>query len=600
MAPEATHAQPATRRTPRHDAGRKRRWGGFSTLAEGLDYAAKGGTGLNFHSPRGALAHVLPYGALRERALETAGRLRAAGARRGDRVGIVAETSPDFIVAFFACQYAGMLPCPMPYPMHIGGRDAYVERIAAMMRAAAVTLALAPEDLRGHVAEAAAMAGVPLMLSHGELASLPERRDAIAPFGPDDPAYIQYSSGSTSDPKGVLISQRAIGANTTGILRHGLKAREDDRAFSWLPLYHDMGLVGFCLAPVMGQVSVDYLATPAFARRPVLWLQLMSDNRSTVCYAPSFGYDLAARRVNGKAAELDLSGWRVAGIGGDMVRPEILAGFAGALRPAGFDPKAFLPSYGMAEMSLAISFADTDAPLKVDVVDQARYKLAHKAVAASPDAGPERTRAFVVCGRPLPGHELRITDKSGRILGEREIGHVEVRGPSLMSGYYRDPEATQAVMRPDGFMDTGDMGYLLDGEIVITGRAKDLILYHGRNIWPQDIEWAAERVEPLRSGDVAAFALETGGGREKVVVLAQCRLSSADERRDLLARLSAAVHQAVGVECEIVLIPPRSLPFTSSGKLSRAKARAMFLAGEIIPLKVPEDGGTPAPLAVNA
>jgi len=571
------------RRTVRHGPGQARRWGGFSTLTEGLDFAARGETGLNFHSPRGALETVLPYAELRERALVAAGKLAAAGLRPGDRVAIVAETGPDFMIAFFGCQYAGMLPCPMPYPMHIGGKEAYIARIAGMMRAAGATAALTPAALSAHAHQAAILAGVSIVLTHDELAALPERAGAIAPHGAGGPAYIQYSSGSTSDPKGVLISQKAICANTTGALRHGLCANEEDRAFSWLPLYHDMGLVGFFLSPLMGQVSVDYLATPAFARRPVLWLKLMSDNRNTSCYAPSFGYDLAAKRVNGEARNLDLSAWRVAGIGGDMVRHEILDAFARALEPAGFDPKAFMPSYGMAEMTLAVSFARLNAPVRLDTIDRAQLKMAHKAVpAGKADAGAART--FVACGKVLPGHEMIVVDENGQKLTGREVGHIWVRGPSRMDGYYRNDAATAQIMRPGGFMDTGDMGYMLDGEIVITGRAKDLILYHGRNIWPQDIEWAAEQVAPLRTGDVAAFAMAGSGGREAVVVLVQCRLRDMEERADLRGRIAAAVHQAAGVECEIVLVPPKSLPFTSSGKLSRARARAMYLSGEIVPL----------------
>ena len=571
----------------------ERRTGGFSTLIEGLEFAARTTSGFVFHTPRGAIDSILPYSELRARAEATAGRLAAAGLKRGDRVAIVAETAPEFMVAFFACQYAGVLPCPMPYPMHIGGKEAYIARIAAMMKAAGATLALGPEELRDHLERAARRACVARVMSHAELQALSPRPDAIRPFAADEPAYIQYSSGSTSAPKGVLISQRAICANTTGILRHGLAIRDADRAFSWLPLYHDMGLVGFCLSPVMGQVPVHYLATPAFARRPALWLKLMSDWRCTIAYAPSFGYELAARRINGQARELDLSAWRVAGIGGDMVRAEVLNFFTERLAAAGFDARAFLPSYGMAEMSLAISFAALDAPIRTDTIDRVVARLAQRAEPAPAEAG-DRARTFVSCGRPLPGHEVRVVDAAGDPLPERHIGHIQVKGPSMMDGYFRDPTATAEVMRPDGFMDTGDMGYLLDGEIVITGRAKDLILYHGRNIWPQDIEWAAEQVAPLRSGDVAAFAIDDaaeGGGR--VVVLAECRLSDAEARADLRRRISAAVHQAAGIECDIVLVAPHSLPYTSSGKLARARARAMYLAGEIAPLDDgPEADGT--------
>ena len=582
MAAEGNSANtPRLELLPRHVSGQERRFGGFSTLAEGLDFAARGGTGFNFHSPRGRLESVLPYRQLREQAIETAGRLAAAGVKPGDRLAIVAETGPDFMTAFFACQYAGIIPCPMPYPMQIGGRDAYVARIAAMMSAARARAALAPDDLLGHVSEAAALAGAPIVLTHAQLRELPSRAGAINPFGPSDVAYIQYSSGSTSDPKGVLISQRAICANTTGILRHGLGIGEEDRAFSWLPLYHDMGLVGFCLSPMMGQCTVDYLAPPSFARRAALWLTLMSDNRCTVSYAPSFGYDLAARRINGKAAELDLSAWRVAGIGGDMVRPEVLEFFAEALAPAGFDPKAFLPSYGMAEMSLAISFADLDKPIRTDLVDRARLKLEHRAV---PAGSPDNARVFVSCGKVLPGHEIKVVNKDGEPVGERQTGHILVKGPSMMEGYYDNPRATAEVMRDDGFMDTGDMGYMVDGEIVITGRAKDLILYHGRNIWPQDLEWAAEQVEHVRDGGVAAFAMEDEDGNDKIVVLVECRVSGGEKRAALRKEVAAAVHRAAGVECGIVLVPRGSLPFTSSGKLARGRARAQYLAGEITPL----------------
>jgi fatty-acyl-CoA synthase len=300
------------------------RLGNFDTLAKGLDYAARGETGYTFYSGRGAIEDVLTYAELRERARRSAHRLLNAGLRKGDRVAVVAETSPRFLEVFFACQYAGLVPCPMPYSMQIGGRDAFIDRLAGMMRSSAVSLAIAPDDLKPHLDEAAALAGGGAqVLVHDDLMSYPAHGATLTPMGKDEVAYIQYSSGSTSAPKGVLISQRAITANVRGILQHGLKITPEDRAFSWLPLYHDMGLVGFCLSPMMGQVSVDYLATTAFARRPGLWLKLMAENRCTASYSPSFGYDLAARRVTADMAGLDLSAWRVAGIGGDMVRHDV-------------------------------------------------------------------------------------------------------------------------------------------------------------------------------------------------------------------------------------------------------------------------------------
>jgi fatty-acyl-CoA synthase len=564
-------------RTPRANRRLALRLADFQTLTEGLDYAAEGVTGFNFYGSRGSLEHVLPFAALRRQALVTARRLLSLGLRRGDRVAAVAETGPEFMVAFFACQYAGLIPCPVPYSMHIGGKDAYVERVAGMLAAADVSAAVATAELKDDLRAAADRAGVGTVMTYGELQALPEAASKLEPFGPGDDAYIQYSSGSTSDPKGVLIGQKAVVANTHGIL-HCIGATARDRGFSWLPLYHDMGLVGFCLAPMMGQLSIDYLSTAAFARRPALWLRLMSENRCTTSYAPTFGYELAARRINGEARTLDLSHWRVAGIGGDMVRADVLESFAHALAVAGFDRRAFRPSYGMAETTLAIAFTDVGRSIRVDTVDRQALKTEGRAV---PGQASSATRSFVVCGKPIPGCTVEIRGSDGRALGQREVGRIFVTGPSLMAGYFRDPEATRAAIDEAGFLDTGDMGYWLDGEIVLTGRAKDLILHNGRNIWPQDIEWAAERVEPLRGGDVAAFAVEDAGGGDEVVVLVECRLQDAAESERLRREVSAVVHRGAGVECRVVMVPPKSLPFTSSGKLSRALARQRYLAGDI-------------------
>ena len=555
---------------------------GFSSLAEGLDYAAKGLTGFNFYSARGQLQTVLSFADLRRMSVVTARKLLSLGLKRGDRVAVVAETGPEFMAVFFGCQYAGLIPCPMPYTMYIGGKESYIERVAGMLAAAKACTVVTGEDLLGHISEGAARAGVFRVLTHSALQALPEAATKLEPFRADEQAYIQYSSGSTSSPKGVLISQRAIIANARAILREGLKLTPEDRAFSWLPLYHDMGLVGFCLSPMLGQVTVDFLATTSFARRPALWLKLMSDNGCTITYSPSFGYDLAARRINGEAITLDLSQLRVAGIGGDMVRSDVLENFATTLSVAGFRAKAFLPSYGMAETTLAISFTDPDKPIRIDSIDRNALKLQGRAV---PSRG-SNARSFVVCGRPLAESRVEIRDEQGKVLAERAVGRIFVNTPSLMSGYFHNEEATAASVAADGFLDTGDMGYWLDGEIVITGRAKDLILHNGRNIWPQDIEWAAEQIEPLRSGDVAAFAVEGDDGEDEVTVLVQCRLQDQAAMEALRHEVAAVVHRSAGVECRVVMVPAKSLPFTSSGKLSRAGAKQKFLSGEIAELNL--------------
>lgn len=569
--------------TIRSNAELDLRLGDFETLSEALDYAAQGQTGFNFYSSRGKLENVLTYSELRELALETGRRLLKSGLKRGDRVGVVAETTPEFMSTFFGCQYAGLIPCPLPYSMYIGGRDAYVERLQGMLQSADVSAVVASGEMIGQVREAASGVGTKIVLTHDELNALSAESVDLYPFLAGDVAYIQYSSGSTSNPKGVLITQKAIIANAIGILQHGLCVTSGDRAASWLPLYHDMGLVGFCLSPMMSQTSVDYLATSAFARRPLTWLKIVSDNKTSIVYAPSFGYDLAARRVNGSAGDFDLSSLRIAGIGGDMVRADVLQNFADAFAPAGFERNAFLASYGMAESSLAISFSPLDSEFEVDRIDRAHFKMSHKAVPVD-ETQPmhdERSRSFVLCGKALPGHEIVIRDDNGALLAEREIGHVMVSGPSLMAEYYNNQAATEEVLSDDGWLKTGDMGYMLNGQVVITGRSKDLILHNGRNIWPQDIEWAVEKIASLRNGDVAAFATEADDDDDQVVVLVQCRMRKELDCEELRREIASIVYRQAGVECDVVLVPPRSLPFTSSGKLSRAGAKLRYLSGEI-------------------
>jgi fatty-acyl-CoA synthase len=552
----------------------------FDSLSEALDYAALGETGLNFHSGRGTLERALSYRELRDRSLDAGRRLLATGLERGDRVAVVAETDPDFLSVFFGCQYAGLIPCPLPHTVYVGGKEAYMARVAAMLGAAKASALVANGDLTKLLGESAEGAGA-FVLTHEDLIALPAA-GTLAPFGPDDPAYIQYSSGSTSAPKGILITQRSVTANARCILRHGLVQRADDRGFCWLPLYHDMGLVGFCIAPMAGQGSVDYLATSSFARRPALWLRLMSENGTTITYSPTFGYDLAAQRIGADAHILDLSALRVAGVGGDMLRADRLAAFAAALAPAGFAPGAFLPSYGLAEATLAVSFGDLESEMEVDVIDREQFASAGVACPLTPEPGtkPERTMSFVCCGTPIPGHDLVIADAGGSALPDRVVGRVHVRGPSLMAGYYGRPEETAAVMQPGGFIDTGDLGYRVDGRLFVTGRSKDMILHNGRNIWPQDVEWAVERVDSLGTGDAAAFAMDVGG-REEIIVLVHCRTSVEAERSALRQAVADAVSATTGTPCVVHLVPPRSLPFTSSGKLARGEAKRRFLIGEI-------------------
>jgi fatty-acyl-CoA synthase len=336
-----------------------------------------------------------------------------------------------------------------------------------------------------------------------------------------------------------------------------------------------MGLVGFLLSPLAAQMTVDLMPTGAFVRRPLLWLDLMAKNRATISYSPTFGYELCARRGDGTREGLDLLAWRIAGCGGDMVRPGPLLGFAERYAAAGFSEKAFVASYGMAEATLALTMAPLGQGLRYDTVDVDRMERDGQ---VRPGTGP-RTRSFVRCGPVLPEHELEVRGETGTPAPERHVGRIFVRGPSLMRGYFGEPQASARVLGADGWLDTGDLGYLVDGEIVPTGRAKDLILLNGRNVWPQDLEWTAEsEVERLRSGDVAAFSIDEDAG-EQLVVLVQSRSSDPEVRSALAADVAALLRARHGVEARVELVGAHALPQTSSGKLSRSKARALFLAG---------------------
>jgi fatty-acyl-CoA synthase len=556
--------------------------GDFPTIAAALDFAATQATGVNIHSLRGELVEALTYAALAEQARALAGRLLALGLVPGDRIAIAADSDGDFLRAFFACQYAGLVPAPVPLPAPLGGKDAYVAHVRRMIISAQARIALAPPSLAAWFAEAAEDLG---LLYTGAVADLPatagERLPGQDPFGL---CYLQFSSGSTRFPMGVAVTQSALMANLVAVGEHGMSVRPTDRTVSWLPLYHDMGLVGMLLNSLAFQVSVDLLPTGAFVRRPGLWLDLISSRGGTITYAPTFGYDLATRRAGASAlANLDLSGWRVAGVGGDMIRPEPLRAFAAAYEKAGFDPRAFTASYGMAEATLGLTLTPLGQGLKTDIADV--DALERRGLAAAPTRPSARAREFALCGQVLRGHKLEVRDEAtGEVLRDRKVGRIFAAGPSLMKSYFGEPAETEKTISKDGWLDTGDLGYMLGGQIVITGRAKDLIIVNGRNVWPQDLDWTAEQEAPgLRAGDVAVFSVNDDGGEERVVALMQCRTTDTAARAAMAAEVGALLRARHGLEVAVVPTPPHSLPQTSSGKLSRSKAKALYVAGAFAP-----------------
>jgi len=557
----------------------------FDTLGDALDYAALGDKGMNFHDARADLVRAYPYREIAADARAQALRLVAEGVMPGDRVALIAETGPNFAAAFFAAIYAGALPVPLPLPTSFGGRDAYIDQIRVQLRSCEPKLVLSPEGLFAMVAESAAG----ICAAHDWSAYFAAQAPAteLPTAKSTDIAYLQYSSGSTRFPHGVAVTHEALLANLAGHA-HCMEAGHGDRVVSWLPWYHDMGLVGCMLAPLANQISVDYLATEDFARRPLSWLTLISRNpNNTLSYSPTFGYDICARRISASIdvrERFDLSRWRVAGNGADMIRPEVMQAFVDVFAAAGFKASAFLPSYGLAEATLAVTIMPLGEGIVSDLIDE---RTLSGGSSARPDPRrPTRYRAIVNCGKAVPGLTLEVRDEAGTLLGDRKIGRIFVRGLGVMAGYFRDPEATAAALSPDGWLDTGDMGYLSKGSIFIVGRAKDMIIINGKNHWPQDIEWAIEQLPGFKAGDIAAFAITTPSGEESPAVLVQCRTSDVDERTALREAIRSKVRAITGMSCVVELVPPRTLPKTSSGKLSRSKARSQYLSGEIQPFDV--------------
>jgi fatty-acyl-CoA synthase len=399
------------------------------------------------------------------------------------------------------------------------------------------------------------------------------------PFTPpvvraDDLCFLQFTSGSTSKPKGVMIRHRNLVANTTAFLGPaGLNRTPEDVGVSWLPLFHDMGLIGFVLGTLIVDLQAVLMPTPMFARAPRLWLELITKHRGTITYAPNFAYQLITKRVSDKdLSSLDLSSLRVAGCGAEPIRARTLVDFAEKFTRCGFDPNALLPSYGMAESCLAITFHRRGTPMVVDRVDAAQMKLG-KATPSSADDALE----LVGNGIPFPGHEIRIADDAGNALGERQVGEIWSRGPSVNDGYFENAEATLESFG-GGWLKSGDLGYQANGDLFVCGRKKDLIIVNGANHYPQDIEWVVGDIDGVRRGNVVAFSTMKDG-LEQLVIAAEGNSGDATRLRDEITKV---VSENFGLTPSSVSIcPVGALPKTSSGKAQRRKTKSMWESGEL-------------------
>ncbi len=549
---------------------------GFTNLVDALEYAAKGDTGFNFYDHRGELNCVLSYSELRDQARVLAMRLLGLGCKRGDRVGIVASTDPMFHRFFFACQYAGLIPLALPAEMQLGAHKAYVEQTRRMLQSCGAVIAVAPNSHSSCLEEIAEGLDLLMFGTEEDFISLPAKQVELNAPDKEDIAYLQYTSGSTRFPRGVEIDHAAVLNNAREISAHGLKLTNADRFVSWLPFYHDMGLIGFILLPLITQLSADYLSPRTFAMRPRLWLKLISNNGGTISSSPTFGYALCARRLRASDCDhYDLSSWRAACVGAEQINPSPLKAFADALAPCGFNEKAFVACYGMAECVLAISFAPLDLGLSIDYVDQDMMTKTGQAVPIDPSA--DNVAAYADCGVLLPGFEYSIRNDQNDEVGPRQCGEIYLKGPSVMSGYFQDEESTRAVLDKDGWLDTGDIGYHVNNHIFITARSKDVIIIKGRNIWPYDMEVVTQYVEGVRPGGVAAFSVTGPHSEEIAVMVVETRLRDSQLRDRLIQQVTALVHEHFGINVIIDLVKTGSLPRTTSGKLSRFQSRQAFI-----------------------
>ncbi len=526
--------------------------------------------------------------------------LYRAGVRRGDRVALVLPEPDEFVLTFMGCLVGGIVAVPMYPPQTLAKLEAYGDTVRHILEASDAAMLVTSGSLRDLLGEHlrsssddGAEPRVPVVLE-SEIVGDPSDAEAPEPVSLDDLAFLQFTSGSTSKPKGVMVSFGNLAANAHAIMVDGLKSTPEDRGVSWLPLYHDMGLIGFVVAPLYTLVQVMFLPTMAFIRRPSIWLDAIHRFRGTITFAPNFAYALAARAVtDAQSKDWDLSCMRALGCGAEPIQADVLRSFLDRFGKHGLAPTSVLPSYGMAEATLAITFHDLGAELVTDRVDVESMRRG-KAERATSDGGME----LVACGEPFPGHEVKIAGPDGAPLGERQVGEVWVRGPSVTKGYYAAPEATEESF-VDGWLKTGDLGYFAHGGLYLCGRAKDLIILNGKNYYPQDIEAVVSRAPGVRDGQCVAFGVLDQHGAEHCVIVAEAKIGPrSGTAAEIITQIAQLVRSEIGiVPGEVHLIKRGTLPKTSSGKVKRRETKRRLEAGELEILTEAEPGDSIAPPA---
>jgi fatty-acyl-CoA synthase len=563
------------------------------TLQAALEAAAESDRGLVFLDAR-ERETPLPFAALWQRATRAAAALELLGIQPGDRVALILPTGTDFMDAFFGTLCAGAVPVPLYPPVRLGRLDEFHARTARMLEVSGARLLLTDARIGKFLGVAALRARPALGVRQVSELLAPSGRMLAHRGEPDDLALIQFSSGTTVDPKPVALTHANVLANAYAIdsfLPEG--GERPVSGVSWLPLYHDMGLIGCLLLAVVHPGTLTLLPPELFLARPALWLRAMSRTRAAVSVAPNFAYGLCVKRIRDEdLAGVDLSGWRLALNGAEPVSTEVLRRFAERFSRFGFDARAMTPVYGLSEASLAVTFSTPWRGFRALRVDAEALALRGAAIA---DGGPRkgalddgrRAREIVSLGRPLPGMEVRICDEAGAVLPESEVGRVLVRGPSVMRGYFGNPEATAAALR-DGWLETGDLGFAHEGELYLCGRSKDLVILRGKNHAPQEFEDALDGLPGVRAGCAVALGFvppDLDGEELALLVERDAAARPAEGAPDPLPDLvRTRVLERTGVRAhEVRLLAPGTLPRTSSGKLRRAEALRLLQADDLSP-----------------
>jgi 1-acyl-sn-glycerol-3-phosphate acyltransferase len=539
---------------------------------------------------------TITFGELYERGSAVAAELVRRGLEPGQTVAIMLPTCAEFFWTFAGILLAGGIPVPIYPPFRADRIAEYAKRQSNILRNAEARFLITWKQAEGlarllkpavptlrDVLNAQSLAGgAGAKAAPGQEAASEQWRP-VENIGHhargEDIAFLQYTSGSTGDPKGVVLTHKNLLANIQSIVS-GIEIKSDDVAVSWLPLYHDMGLIGAWFVPLFTGIPLVVMSPLAFLSRPDRWLWAIHKHRGTISPAPNFAYELCVRKIPDKDLQgLDLSSWRAATNGAEPVRSETLERFATRFAAYGFHREAITPVYGLAEATLAISVPKLGAGYKVDRIERASFESGGNAKPAKADDAA--ALEFVNAGQPVPGVEVRMVDAEGRNLGERVEGRLWFRGASATSGYYHNPAATQELMRDGDWLNSGDLAYWADGEIYITGRAKDIIIKAGRNLYPHEVEEIAGRVQGVRTGCVVAFgAPDERSGSERLVVTAEVRDTASAKRIE--DEISRAVNEALGMPPDLVmLLPPQSIPKTSSGKLRRSETRRLFIEGNL-------------------